>query len=63
MAIKFIDLENAYATIPTEMTMGTLGWKGVLEAEVRIVEGTWRTRRAECCVDQECQESPNLMLA
>ena len=26
MAIRFIDLEKAYATIPREMTMGTLMW-------------------------------------
>ena len=29
MAIRFIDLEKAYATIPREMTMGTLMWMGV----------------------------------
>ena len=26
MAIRFIDLEKAYATIPREMTLGTLMW-------------------------------------
>ena len=26
MAIRFINLEKAYATIPREMTMGTLMW-------------------------------------
>ena len=41
MAIKFIDLEKAYATIPREMTMGTLGWVGVPEAEVGMVERTY----------------------
>ncbi|KAK2144649.1 hypothetical protein NP493_4157g00014 [Ridgeia piscesae] len=41
MAIKFIDMQKAYATIPREMTMGTLGWMGVPEAEVRTVEGTY----------------------
>ena len=40
MAIKFIDLEKAYAAIPREMTMGTLGWMAVPEAEVRMVERT-----------------------
>ena len=29
MAIIFIDLEKAYATISREMTMGTLMWMGV----------------------------------
>ena len=41
MAIKFVDLENAYAIIPTEMTMGTLRRMGVPEAEVRMVEKTY----------------------
>ena len=41
MAIKFIDLEKAYATIPREMTMGTLGWMRVPDAEVRVVERTY----------------------
>ena len=66
MAIKFIDLKNAYATIPREMTMGTLGWMWVPEAGVRMVERTYdgmRTRRAGCYVDRECQESPKQMLA
>ena len=41
MAIILIDLENVYTTIPTEMTMGTLGWMRVLEAGIRMVEGTY----------------------
>ena len=41
MAIKFIDLEKTYATIPRETTMGTLRWVGVPEGEVRLVEGTY----------------------
>ena len=40
MAIKFIDLEKAEATIPREMTMGTLGWMRVPEVEVRMVEAS-----------------------
>ena len=46
MAIKFIDLENAYTTIPREMTMGTLGWMGVPEAEVRMVERTYEDTKS-----------------
>ena len=46
MAIKFIDLEKAYATIPREMTMGTLGWMGVPEAEVRVVERTYEDTKS-----------------
>ena len=54
MAIIFIDLEKAYATIPREMTMGTLTWIAV-PGEVKLVEGT---RRSGSCVDRQCQESP-----
>ena len=46
MAIKFIDLENAYATIPREMTIGTLGWIGIPEAEVRMVERTYEDTKS-----------------
>ena len=31
MAIRFIDVEKAYAIIPRKMTMGTLMWIGVPE--------------------------------
>ena len=41
MAIKFIHPEKAYVAIPREMTMGTLGWMGVPEAEVMMVERTY----------------------
>ena len=57
MAIRFIDLEKAYATIIREITMGTLGWMGVPEVEVRMVEGTYEDTKST--VDRECQESPN----
>ena len=36
MAIRFIDLEKAYATIPREMTMGTLMW-----IEVPVGRSNW----------------------
>ena len=56
MAIRFIDLEKAYATIPREMTMGTLMWIEVPGGGGgRLVEGT---RTSGSCVDRECQESP-----
>ena len=31
--------------------MGTLVWMRVAEADANVVEGTWRTRKAGCCVD------------
>ena len=46
MAIRFIDLDTAYATIPREMTMETLRWTGVREAEVRLVEGTYEDTKS-----------------
>ena len=46
MAIKFIDLEKAYATIGREMTMGTLRWIGAPEAEVRMVERTYEDTKS-----------------
>ena len=36
MALGFIDLEKAYDTVPSEMSMATLGWMGVPGAEVRM---------------------------
>ena len=46
MAITFIYLEKASATIPREMTVGTLRWMGVLEEEVRLVEGTYEDTKS-----------------
>ncbi len=46
MAIKFIYLDNASATIPRELTMETLGWMGVPGAEVRIVERTYEDTKS-----------------
>ena len=42
MALGFVDLEKAYDTVPREMMMETLRWMGVLEAEVRLVEGIYK---------------------
>ena len=41
MALGFIDLEKTYDTVPREMANVTLRRIGVLEAEARIVEGTY----------------------
>ena len=41
MVLGFVDLENAFDTVPREMVMATLRWMGVPEAEVRIVEVTY----------------------
>ena len=31
MALGFVDLQNAYNTVPREMVMATLRWMGVLK--------------------------------
>ena len=45
MAIRFIDLEKAYATIPREMTMGTLMWIDVPGGQI----GGGDTKIRELC--------------
>ena len=42
MILGFVDLEKSYDTVPREMIMVTLRWMGVLEAEVRLMEGITR---------------------
>ena len=55
MAIRFIDLEKAYATIPREMTTGTLMWIDVSGGQI----GGGDTKIRELCgPGGECQESP-----
>ena len=41
MSLGFVDLEQAFDTVPREMVMPTLRWMGVPEAVVRMVEGTY----------------------
>ena len=41
MCMGFVDLEKAFDTVSREMVMATLGWLGVPEAEVRMVEATY----------------------
>ena len=40
-ALGFIDLEKAYDTVPRDVAMATLRWKGVPEMMVGMVEGTY----------------------
>ena len=55
-AISLVVLDNAHGTIPREMTMATMRWMGVPEAEVRGWRGRMRTRKAGRRADRECQE-------
>ena len=45
MALGFVDMERAFDTVPSEMMMATLRWKGVPYAEVRMVEGMYEKTR------------------
>ena len=42
MALGFIDLEKAFDTVPREMVMATIRWMGLPDAEVRMVEDTYK---------------------
>ena len=44
MALGFVDLEKANDIVLRMMVMVTLRWMGVLEAEVRLLEGMWKGR-------------------
>ena len=50
MALGFVDLEKAHDTVPREMVMATLRWRGVPEAEVRLVEGMCKGRKGRVLV-------------
>ncbi len=50
MALRFVDLEKAFDTVPREMMMATLRLMGVPEAEVRMVEGMYEKTTAKVMV-------------
>ena len=56
MALRFVDLEQAFDTVPREMVMATLRWMGVPEAEVRMVEGTYEHTTARVVVGEGASE-------
>ena len=46
MAVGFVDMEKAYDTVQRELVSATVRWKGVPEAEARMVEAMYeRTKR------------------
>ena len=47
MAIIFMYLEKAYATIPREMAMGTLMWTELIEGKFRLAEGTYEDTKSK----------------
>ena len=52
VALGFVDLEKAFDTVPREMVMATLRWMGIPEAEVRMVEGTYKKTTARVVVGE-----------
>ena len=56
MALRFVDLEQAFDTVPRQMVMATLRWMGVPEAEVRMVEGTYEHTTARVVVGEGASE-------
>ena len=56
MALRFVDLEKAFDTVPRELVMATLRWMGVPEAEVRMVEGTYEKTTARVVVGEGASE-------
>ena len=55
----FVDLENAYDTVPREMVMATVRWTGVPKAEARMVEAMYeRTKGRVVVVSGLSEEFP-----
>ena len=50
MALGFVDLEKANDIVPREIMMVTLRWKGVTEAEVRLVEEMYKGTKGRVLV-------------
>ena len=57
VALRFVDLEKAFDTVPREMVMATLRWMGVPEAEVRMVEGMYEKTTAIVVVGEGASEA------
>ena len=43
IALAFVDLEKAFATVPRNMAMATLRWMGAPESEVKWLKPCMRT--------------------
>ena len=56
MALRFVDLEKAFDTVPREMVMASLRWMGVPEAEVRMVDCTHEKTTARVVVGEGASE-------
>ena len=56
MALGFVELENAFDTLPRDMVMATLRWMGVPEAEVRMFESIYEQTTARVVVGEGASE-------
>ena len=56
MALWFVDLKNAFDTVPREMVMAMLRWMGVPDAEVRMVEGMYEKTTTRVVVGEGASE-------
>ena len=52
MALGFVDLEEAFDTVPRKIVMAMLRWMGVPEVEVRMVEGMYKKTTARVVVGE-----------
>ena len=57
MALRLVDLEEAFDTVLREMVVATLRWMGVPEAEVRMVEGLYEKTTARVVVGEGASEA------
>ena len=56
MAVGFVDLEKAYATVPRETVMAAVRWMGVSEAEARMVEAMYERTKGRVVVGSGLSE-------
>ena len=62
IALGFVDLKNAFDTVPREMVMATLRWMGVPEAEERIIEGMYKKTTARVVVGEGASEESEVKI-
>ena len=56
MALRLVDLEKSFDTVPREMVISTIRWMGVPEAKVRMVEGIYEKITARVVVGEGASE-------
>ena len=56
MAVGFVDLEEAYDTVPQYMQMATVNWVGVPESQARMVEAMYERTNGRVVVGSGLSE-------